>query len=342
MQLLAPWQWHAGLIRNRIVMAPMCQYQADEAGHASQWHLLHYGSRAVGGVGTIIVEAVAIEDRGRLSGRCLGIYSSSHVRGLSEIAAVISDYGALAGIQLNHGGRRGVGPDQIAPSPLAAAGQPDLQPQAMSEGQLEANLKQWQDAAARAAEAGFQLLEIHAAHGYLLHSFLSPLSNQRDDTYGGSPANRRRFLLAVVAAVQSVWPRKNLLAVRLSAADYSEGGLNIDDTVDTVQCLKAAGVDWVDISSGGLLPADIDRYPGYQVPLAAAVKRRTGITTVAVGGLGTRDLAEAVIAGGHADFVALGRPLLRDPYWVLRTAEYTSQYPWPESYQRARRTEFGS
>ncbi len=337
MKLFRPLTIKQTTIRNRVVMAPMCQYQADHQGFVQPWHLTHYSSRAVGGVGLIIVEATGIEARGRLSGSCLGVYHDEHVEGLRQIARWGKMHGAVMGIQLSHGGRKGHGPDLIGPSPISADPQRYPVPRPVAESDMGSLLQLWRQAARRAREAEFDMIQLHGAHGYLLHSFLSPLANRRQDGYGGSPANRRRLLLEVVEAVQEEWPAERLLSVRLSAVDYLPDGLSLDDTIATVKALKAAGVDLIDISSGGILPAVINAYPGYQVPLAAAVKAAVDMPTVAVGQLDAVDLAESVVASGDADFAALGRALLRDPHWVLRVAEQDPAVPWPQSYERARR-----
>ena len=337
MKLFQPITLKDTTIRNRIVMAPMCQYQADDDGFVQPWHLTHYTSRSIGGVGLIIVEATGIERRGRLSGNCLGIYHDEHIEGLERIATWGRMNGAVMGIQLSHGGRKGHGDSLIGPSAISADPQRYPVPQELTDEGIDQLLMLWKEAAGRAREAGFDMIQLHGAHGYLLHSFLSPIANQRQDQYGGSPENRRRLLMRVVQSVKEEWPDDRLLSVRLSAVDYVSGGLTLEDTSATVIALKEAGVDIIDISSGGIVPALIDAFPGYQVPLAQAVKAASSLPTIAVGRLDSLDLAESVVASGHADFVALGRALLRDPHWVLRSTEQLADVPWPESYNRARR-----
>jgi len=338
LKLFSPITINQTKIRNRVVMAPMCQYQATADGHAAPWHHIHYASRAVGGVGLIIVEAVGIEARGRLSGRCLGIYEEGHREGLEQIAVLGRSHGAVMGIQLSHGGRKGYSDRPVAPSAITPDPNRFPVPHKLSPAEIGGVVEAWKVAARRARDAGYDMIQLHGAHGYLIHSFLSPLSNVREDSYGGTPENRRRFLMEVLAAVQEEWPRDRLLSVRLSAVDHLEGGLTMAETKATVEELKKHNVDVIDISSGGLLQANIAVYPGYQVHLAEAVKKAVGLPTIAVGGLDEPALAESVVAGGRADFAALGRALLRDPHWVLRAAEYDQSVAWPESYERGRRS----
>lgn len=329
--MFTPFEIKNATIPNRIVMPPMCMYSATEDGYVTNWHRVHYGARAVGGVGLIILEATAVEKRGRLSNRDLGIWDDSHIEGLAELVDLCKAHGSVVGIQIAHGGRKSWGDDLVAPSALAFPDQ--AVPHALSISEIQDVVESWRQAARRAEAAGFKLLQIHAAHGYLIHEFLSPLSNQRTDEYGGSLENRMRFLLEIVEAVQSEWPQKKPLSVRLSAVDYLEGGLTIEDTVAISRVLKAKGVDLMDISSGGLLPARIELAPGYQVPFAEAVKKGAEIPTIAVGLITTPELAQEILSNGHADFVALGRELLRNPYWVLQAKP--DQETWPWQYERA-------
>jgi len=331
--LFSPFELKSVVFPNRIVMPAMCQYSAGEDGVANEWHFVHYGSRAVGGVGCLILEATAVEPRGRISRQDLGLWDEAQVEPLRQLVDFCHRHGAVMGIQIAHGGRKACGPDLVAPSPLAAG--PDYGvPQELSPAEIGDIVRRWGRAAKRAAAAGFDLLQVHGAHGYLIHEFLSPLSNHRTDEYGGGLEGRMRFLLEVVEEVKANWPQDRVLSVRLSAVDYFAGGLTIGDTVQIAAALKDAGVDLVDVSSGGLLPAPIDARPGYQVPFAEAVRKEVGIPTIAVGLISTAELAEEILANGRADFVALGRELLRNPYWPLQ-AMSNQREKWPFQYRRA-------
>lgn len=329
--MFTPFELKSVTFPNRIVMPPMCMYSATEAGEATDWHLVHYGTRAVGKVGFIILEATAVEKRGRLSGQDLGIWDDSHIPGLRKVVELCRAHGSVVGIQIAHAGRKAWGEELVAPSALAFPG--FAVPHALSKGEIAQVVESWRQAARRAREAGFDVLQIHAAHGYLIHEFLSPLSNQRRDEYGGAFQNRLRFLLEVVEAVQSEWPEDKPLSVRLSAVDYLEGGLTIADTVEISKALKAQGVDLMDISSGGILSARIELGPGYQVPFAEAVKKGAEMPTIAVGLITTPELVQEIISNGRADFVALGRELLRNPHWVLQAKPDPEL--WPKQYERA-------
>lgn len=329
--LFTPFDLKSVTIPNRIVMPAMCQYSATEDGDVTNWHRIHYGARAVGGVGLIILEATAVEKRGRLSNRDLGIWDDKHITGLREVAELGKEHGSVMGIQIAHGGRKSWGDELVAPSSLAF---PEMgMPHALSTEEIKDVVESWRQGARRAHEAGFDVLQIHGAHGYLIHEFLSPLSNERTDEYGGSLENRMRFLLEIMQAVQEEWPEDKPLSVRLSAEDYLDGGLTIKDTVQISRVLKERGVGLMDISSGGILPAQIRLGPGYQVPLAEAVKKGVGIPTIAVGLITEPELAREVISNRRADFVALGRELLRNPYWVLEAKPDKEVWPW--QYQRA-------
>lgn len=329
--MFTPFALKSVTIPNRIVMPPMCMYSAGEDSHVTDWHLLHYGSRAVGGVGLIILEATAIEKRGRLSNHDLGIYNDSHTEGLHKLVEICKAQGSIMGIQIAHGGRKSWGSELVAPSAIPFPG--SATPHALSVSEIQDVVANWRDGARRAREAGFDILQIHAAHGYLIHEFLSPLSNERTDQYGGSFANRIRFLLEVVDAVKEEWPEDKPLSVRLSAVDYLTGGITIEDTVRICQVLKGKGVDLFDLSSGGLLEAQIPLGPGYQVPFAEAVKRQVEVPTIAVGLIRTPELVQEILSNRRADFVALGRELLRNPYWVLKAK--ADKEIWPKQYYRA-------
>lgn len=328
--MFTPLQIKGVTFPNRIVMPPMCMYSASEDGQITDWHLVHYGTRAVGKVGLIILEATAVEKRGRLSGHDLGLWDDSQIAGLQRVVEFCKEHGSVVGIQIAHAGRKAWGDELVAPSPLAFPGFGI--PHELSVEEIKEVVNSWRQAAKRAREAGFDVLQIHGAHGYLIHEFLSPLSNQRCDEYGGSLENRMRFLLEIVEAVKQEWPEDKPLSVRLSAVDYLEGGLTIEETVEISKVLKAKGVDLLDISSGGLLAARIETGPGYQVPFAEAVKRGSGLPTIAVGLITTAELVQEIIANQRADFVALGRELLRNPYWVLQAK--LDQELWPRQYHR--------
>lgn len=344
--LFSPLQLRSVSLKNRIAMSPMCQYLAQD-GHVTDWHLLHYPTRAIGGVGLAIVEATAVEARGVISPDDLGLWSDEHVAGLKELTRRIRYAGAVPGIQIAHAGRKAgtASPWQggkplhrwtpVAPSPLPfQEGWPI--PQALDEAGLDEVRQAFRQAARRALAAGFEVLEIHMAHGYLLHSFLSPLTNQRTDRYGGSRENRMRFPLEVAEAVREVWPAELPLLVRVSASDWVEGGWDITDTVVFAGELQQRGVDLLDCSSGGAVPGvKIPVGPGYQVPFAAQVRLSTGLSTGAVGLITEPLQAEAILQENQADLVLLGRVLLREPYWPYRAAQALGTRVWPVQYERA-------
>lgn len=329
-------------LRNRIVMPPMCQYMASEEGEATEWHLVHYGARAVGGAGLVIVEATAVEARGRISTRDLGLWDDRQVEGLARIVRFCRAQGARVGIQIAHAGRKAFTPHKgrgpalpVAPSALPY-GEGWVVPAALAREELDGVVEAFRLAAARAVEAGFDVLEVHAAHGYLLHEFLSPLSNRREDEYGGPLENRLRLPLRVLSAVRAVWPEERPLFVRVSATDYLPGGIEVEEMVAMARAFKAAGVDLVHVSSGGLMHAPIPVGPGYQVPLAARIRAEAGVPTCAVGLITSPEQAEQVLRCGQADLVALGRELLRHPHWPLYAAHRLgADVAWPEPYWRA-------
>lgn len=344
--LFSPLKLRSVTLKNRIAMSPMCQYSAQD-GHVTDWHLLHYPTRAIGGVGLVIVEATAVEARGVISPDDLGIWSDAHIAGLKELTRRIRYAGGVPGIQIAHAGRKAgtASPWQggkplhrwipVAPSPLPfQEGWPV--PQALDQTGLEEVRQAFGQAARRALAAGFEALEIHMAHGYLLHSFLSPLSNQRTDRYGGSRENRMRFPLEVVETVREVWPAELPLLVRVSASDWVAGGWDITDTVVFAGELQQRGVDLLDCSSGGIVPGvKIPLGPGYQVPFAAQVRLSTGLSTGAVGLITEPMQAEAILQENQADLVLLGRVLLREPYWPYRAGQALGAKVWPVQYERA-------
>ncbi|HEV2655080.1 MAG TPA: NADH:flavin oxidoreductase/NADH oxidase [Ktedonobacteraceae bacterium] len=341
-------------LKNRIVVSPMCQYSSED-GFATDWHMVHLGSRAVGGAALVFSEAAAVEARGRISPQDLGIYRDEHIEMLARITAFIREQGAVAGIQLAHAGRKGStfrpwsGKGEVTPTdggwqtigPSAerfSAHYP--QPKELTREEIAEIVRAFQVAAQRALKAGFQVIEIHGAHGYLLHEFLSPLSNFRTDEYGGSLTNRMHLLLEVVDATRAVWPQELPLFVRLSASDWTEGGLTIEDTVEVARALKQHGVDLVDASSGGnVATAQIPLKPGYQVPFAEQVRRETGIASGAVGLITHPGQANEIVSDGKADLIFLARELLRDPYWPLHAASALHyDVAWLPQYERAKPT----
>jgi 2,4-dienoyl-CoA reductase-like NADH-dependent reductase (Old Yellow Enzyme family) len=347
--LLSPLTLRGVTFRNRIVMSPMCQYSAKD-GFADDWHLVHLGSRAAGGVALVIVEATAVTAQGRISPGDLGIWSDEHIEPLARIARFVKSQGALAGIQLAHAGRKGScdlpwkGGDSlktaaeggwpiIAPSPIPFE-EGDPVPRALDRAGIEEVITAFEKAARRALTAGFEVIEIHAAHGYLLHEFLSPLSNHREDEYGGSLENRMRLVLEVAKRLRALMPESLPLFVRISATDWAEGGWDIEQSVELSKRLKDLGVDLIDVSSGALVPnAAIPVGKGYQVPFARRIKEEAGIRTGAVGLITEPQHADQIITGGDANLVFLARELLREPYWALKAAQALGgEAPWPTAY----------
>jgi 2,4-dienoyl-CoA reductase-like NADH-dependent reductase (Old Yellow Enzyme family) len=352
--LFSPLQQRSITLPNRIAVSPMCQYSAVD-GLASEWHLVHLGSRAVGGAGVVMTEATAVSPEGRITPGDLGIWSDGHISALSRITGFIKANGSVPAIQLAHAGRkasmarswettRPVPPSQggwtnvVAPS--AEPFSPDYPvPHALDRSGMNIVLADFTAAAHRAAAAGFLLAEVHAAHGYLAHQFLSPLSNLRTDEYGGSLANRAKFPLEIIRAVRAAFPSHLPVWVRVSATDWVHGGLSIDDTVEFARLVKAEGVDLLDVSSGGNdLRQQVPLGSGYQVAFADRIRRETGLSTGAVGLITEPAQADQIIRSGQADVVLLARELLRDPYWPLRAADALHQpASWPVQYERAAR-----
>jgi 2,4-dienoyl-CoA reductase-like NADH-dependent reductase (Old Yellow Enzyme family) len=348
-RLLEPLTLREVTFRNRAWVAPMCQYSSVD-GFPTDWHLVHLGARAVGGAGLVLTEATAVTPEGRISPDDAGIWSDEHARAYERIAAFITAAGAVPGMQLAHAGRkastrapwlgRGAVPSAdggwptVGASPLGYADWPA--PGELDGGQLGELAQSFAAAARRAVGAGFRVLEVHAAHGYLLHQFLSPLANVRTDGYGGDLAGRMRLTLEVSAAVRAAVPAELPVLVRISATDWVEGGWNLDESVVLSKELASLGVDLIDVSSGGLDPRQaIDAVPGYQVPFARAIREQVGIPTGAVGMITEPAQAEAILAEGSADAVLLARALLRDPSWPLRAAhELGDRSSWPVQYER--------
>jgi 2,4-dienoyl-CoA reductase-like NADH-dependent reductase (Old Yellow Enzyme family) len=339
-------------LRNRIMVSPMCQYSSTN-GLGNDWHLVHLGSRAVGGAGLVMTEAAAVEARGRISPQDLGIWNNEQIEPLARITRFIKQHGAVPAIQLAHAGRKastyrpwdGRGAVPTDQGGWQVVGPSDTpfndtfpKPHALSVEEIEQIVQTWRDAAVRSLEAGFAIAEIHAAHGYLIHEFLSPLVNERTDQYGGSFANRTRFAREVTAAVRGVWPEHLPLFVRISATDWTNGGWETEQSVALAEQLKALGVDLIDVSTGGAVPnADIPIGPGYQVPFAARIKEATGIMTAAVGMISEPEQADQIVQNRQADLVALARAELRDPHWPLHAAYALGHdVAWPIQYERAK------
>lgn len=351
--LFEPLTLRGVTLRNRIVVAPMCQYSSRD-GFASDWHLVHLGSRAVGGAGLVFTEAAAVEPKGRISQHDLGIWNDEHVEKLTQVTGFIAQHGAGSAIQLAHSGRKGsVGPPwdrtgwvppekggwtPVAPSPLRDTPRYPM-PAELTTAEIAELVRAFAAGARRADAAGFDIAEIHAAHGYLLHEFLSPLSNARSDAYGGSLENRCRFVLEVAAAVRAVWPERKPLLVRISGTDWIEGGWTIEESVELSRWLKAGGVDMVSVSSGGVgLSAfsSAEAKPLFQVPLASRVRREADVPTMAVGIINNGPAADSVVAEGHADLVAIARKYLGDPSLPYRFArELGVELAWPPQYRLA-------
>ncbi len=349
--LFSPLKIRELTIPNRVFVSPMCQYSSDN-GLPTDWHMVHLGSRAVGGAGLVMVEATAVSPEGRISPGDSGIWSDEHSRAFAPIARFIESQGAVPAIQLAHAGRKAStmrpwegrsevpisqgGWQTIAPSAIPFN---DVypKPRAMTEADIAAVLKQFVDATRRSLAAGFRVVELHMAHGYLLHEFLSPLSNHRTDEFGGSLENRMRLPLRVASAVRETWPTERPLFVRISATDWVDGGWDLPQSIRFSTELRKIGIDLIDCSSGGLAAqAKIPVSPGYQVPFAEAIRREAGIATGAVGLITDPKQADEIISAGKADAVLLARAMLRDPYWPLHAAkELGAQGRWPIQYERA-------
>jgi 2,4-dienoyl-CoA reductase-like NADH-dependent reductase (Old Yellow Enzyme family) len=351
-QLFSPLKLRSVEFKNRIFVSPMCQYSSNE-GMPTDWHLVHLGSRAVGGVALVMVEATAVSPEGRISPWDSGIWSTDHAQAFKRITAFIKAQSAVPGIQLAHAGRkastdvpwRGGAPlglgdggwQPLAPTPLPFDEDSPM-PREMSAADIADVVAQFARAARHALEAGFEVLEIHMAHGYLLHEFLSPLANRRSDRFGGSLEGRTRLPLEVAQAVREVWPGHLPLFARISSTDWMEGGWDLAQSIELSRRLKELGVDLIDCSSAGMVPhARIPAGPGFQVPFAAAIRREADIPTAAVGFITNPVQAEQIIALGEADAVLLAREMLRDPYWPLHAAKTLNvDIPWPPQYLRAK------
>jgi 2,4-dienoyl-CoA reductase-like NADH-dependent reductase (Old Yellow Enzyme family) len=349
--IFTPITFRSVTAKNRIMVSPMCQYSADD-GVANDWHFQNLASRAVGGAGIVFTEVAHTEPPGRITPYCLGLWNDAQRDALVRIVRFVKSQGAVAGIQLGHAGRKGStarpwdggkpiapadgGWEIIAPSAIAF-GEGYAVPVAMDKAMIDESIAQFVANTRRAREAGFDMVEVHAAHGYLIHEFISPISNRRTDEYGGSFENRIRYLLEVVDAVRSEWPDEKPLFVRISATDWIDGGWDLDSSIKLAQLLKEGGkVDLVDCSSGGLSPQQkITLHPGYQVPFAAAIRSRAQIATGAVGLINSPELAEQIVASGQADVIIMARAMLNDPYWPLHAAKVLkTKIAWPPQYER--------
>ncbi|MDD3814782.1 MAG: NADH:flavin oxidoreductase/NADH oxidase [Desulfocapsaceae bacterium] len=350
--LFSPFDLRSITFRNRVFVSPMCQYSSQE-GLPTDWHLVHLGSRAVGGAGMVMVEATAISPEGRISPGDSGIWSDTHAEAFVPITRFIKEQGAVAGVQLAHAGRKGscalpwlgggpLGKEASGWQPLSPSAEPfDLGhpvPQAVTLVEMDDIEAQFRAAARRALVAGFQVIELHMAHGYLLHEFLSPLVNQRQDDYGGTLENRLRFPLRVARSIRAEWPVELPLFVRISATDWVANGWDIDQSVILARQLKEIGVDLIDCSSGFAVPNEpVPFGPGFQVPFAAKIRAEAGIASGAVGFITGPAQAEQIVATGQADVVFLARQMLRDPYWPLHAAKALHvDVPWPNQYLRAK------
>ncbi|MEH7124423.1 NADPH dehydrogenase NamA [Bacillus sp. JJ1503] len=333
-KLFSPFTIKNTTFKNRIVMSPMCMYSCpNEDGKVENWHRTHYTSRAAGQVGLIIIEATAVTPQGRISPNDLGIWSDEHIEGLKELTDLMKEHGSATGIQLAHAGRKAVLEGEIiAPSALAF-NEKMKTPKEMSVEDIQDTIEAFKQGAVRAKKAGFDVIEIHGAHGYLINEFLSPLSNKRTDNYGGSAENRYLFLREIIDAINSVWDGP--LFVRISANDYHEEGLDVDDYVQMAGWMKEQGVDLIDCSSGAVVPARIHTYPGYQVPFAEKIKKAADLSTGAVGLITSPLHAEEILQNNRADLIFIGRELLRDPFWPRTAAkELGVIIESPKQYER--------
>ncbi|MFE4522668.1 NADPH dehydrogenase NamA [Cytobacillus firmus] len=333
-KLFLPFTIKGVTFKNRIVMAPMCMYSShNEDGMVENWHRTHYTSRAVGQVGLIILEATAVTPQGRISPQDLGIWSDDHIAGLKELTGLMKEHGASPGIQLAHAGRKATVEGEILAPSAVAFNEKMKTPKEMTKEEVSETVQAFKKGAERAKKAGFEVIEIHAAHGYLINEFLSPLSNKRNDEYGGSAENRYRFLREVIEAVKAVWDGP--LFVRVSAHDYHDEGLTAEDYAEMGKWMKEQGVDLIDVSSGAVVPARINSYPGYQVKFSETIKAGANIQTGAVGLITSSLQAEEILQNGRADLIFIARELLRDPYWPRTAAkELGASIEPPKQYER--------
>ena len=319
-------------LRNRAVMSPMCTYSAAGDGVATSWHLVHYATRAAGGVGAIIVEATAVEPRGRISKYDLGLWDDGQIEKLKEITETVKSLGAAIGVQLNHAGRKSFVPEPVAPSPIPYHS--GSKPRELSEAEIQDIINAFRVAALRAKAAGFDFVEIHAAHGYLINQFLSPLTNARTDRYGGNEINRVRLLSETISSVREVWPEEKALSVRVSAEEHVKGGLKPEDIGRIMSNFKDQ-VDIINVSSGAVERTEINADPGYQLGYAAAVRKLSGIPVIAGGLIAEANMARMALESGACDLVYFGRELLRNPYFVANEAHKANIAIYQKQYRRA-------
>lgn len=336
MYLLNSFTVKSMALRNRIVMPPMCMYSAETDGIANEFHFTHYTSRAVGGVGLIIMEATGVLPWGRISDHCLGLWNDEQAEALKPIVAACQRQGAKVAIQLNHAGRKCEAQEKIIEAPSAIPFSQDSQvPREMTKEDILETVNAFRSSAEWAAKIGFDAIEIHGAHGYLISEFLSPLTNHRTDGYGGSTENRCRILIEILTAIHEVWPAEKPVLLRVSAEDYEPDGMHMEEMSKIINLVKPY-IDVLDVSTGGVVPTPPTKiYPGYQVKIAEQMKQACDLPVVTVGLITDPHQVEEILGEERADLVALGRELLRDPYWVLHTARNMEvEYPWPEQYRR--------
>lgn len=325
MGLFSPFKIKGLELKNRIVMVPMCMYMAESDGKVTQWHVMHYASRAYGGCGLIIQEATAVEKRGRLSDNDLGIWSDDHIEGLSNLVDAVHAMGSKMSVQIAHGGRKSwAGGEQIVAPSEIPFGEGHTVPRALTTDEVYQVIESFRDAARRAVKAGYDSIEIHGAHGYLIHEFLSPRSNKRTDEFGGSFENRLSFALKVIKAVRSQMPDEMPLDIRISVNEFLEGGYSPDEMVYAAKEFKKAGVDIINVSTGGASPDPVPSWPGYQIPYAERIKKEAEIPVIGCGLITTGLMAEEIISNGRADLIGIGRALLADPHWPLTAAKELS------------------
>ena len=336
-KLFSPFTLKDIRLKNRIVLPPLCMFCGEDDGLVTDFHLMHYGTRAFGGVGLIIQEATGVERRGRISDRDLGIWDDSHIPGLKKLVEVCKAYGAAIGIQLGHSGRkcRIPGEDLISASPIAF--KDTKEPREMSKDEIKQVVNAFREGAKRALEIGYDLIEIHGGHGYLVNQFLSPITNKRRDEYGGSLENRGRFLKEVVEAIRKEWPREKPLCVRLSAEEYFEEGNHPGDIVEIINLIKDGGIDIINVSSGGLEGPREDEHQGHQLRYGDIVRRETGLPVIGGGYIISPHMAEEALQSERADLIFLGRELIRNPNWpLLADFALDNEVAWPPQYGRAK------
>jgi NADPH2 dehydrogenase len=324
-------------LKNRVVMAPMCMYKAVD-GMVNEWHLIHYTTRAIGGVGLIIVEATAVELSGRISKDDLGLWSDEQIEGHRILVQSIHGQGAKVGVQLGHAGRKAnVGYGRVIGPSEVAFNETYRTPEAMSEQEIKDTVEHFKQAAERALEAGYDVVELHGAHGYLINQFLSPLTNFRTDAYGGDLEHRSRFLIEIIQAVRTVWRAPKPLIIRFSAEEYQAGGNTVAEIIEVCNRIKAMGVDVAHVSSGGVVDVSVKAYPGYQVGFSAEIRRNTQLMTIAGGLVTEAHQANEILSDQSADLIFMGRELLRNPYWCLHAAKTLGvEVTWPAPYERAK------